>query len=166
MVKWDAMAGRERHLLPCKSESVVSCSGCCDKTRSRGSRLQVMCFHKAAWERKCTYMVWSLFIASSFLLDDCRLSPPPVSSALLLESMILSAVCQQNKSGCDCVRFSQSPAEVDAENTTTPKLVIWERLTSKWLSGLDIVRWTWQFVQHKRIVCFNRAGNQGTIRQL
>lgn len=50
---------------PCKSASVVSCSGCCDRTRSPRSRLQVMCFHKAA-ERKCSYMVWSLFTAGSF----------------------------------------------------------------------------------------------------
>lgn len=49
---------------PCKSASVVSCSGCCDRTRSRRSRLQVMCFHTAA-ERKCSYMAWSLFTAGS-----------------------------------------------------------------------------------------------------
>lgn len=62
MVKWDSVAGQEQHLLPCKSESVLTVLW---QDKVEGSHLQVMCFHKAV-ERSCTYMVWSLFIASSF----------------------------------------------------------------------------------------------------
>lgn len=72
MVKWDAMAGREQHLLPCKSESVVSCSGCCDKTRSRG-RASRWCVSIRLW--RGTAHIWcGLYLLPALLLDDCRLS--------------------------------------------------------------------------------------------
>lgn len=66
---WSA---REQHLLPCKSESVVSCSGCCDKTRSRGCASR-WCVSIRPW--RGTAHIWcGLYLLPALLLDDCRLS--------------------------------------------------------------------------------------------
>lgn len=51
--------------------------------QGQGLLLQVMCFHKST-ERKCTYMVWSLFITGSFNWMTAE-SPPSASSAPLLK---------------------------------------------------------------------------------
>ncbi len=87
MVKWDAMASQEQHLLPCKSESVVSCSGCCDKARSRG-RASRWCVSIRLW-RGNAHIWCGLYLLPALLLDDCRLSSfcktfPPYSEALAL----------------------------------------------------------------------------------
>lgn len=71
MVKWDAMAGQEQHLLPCKSESVVSCSGCCDRTRSRG-RASRWCVSIRLWGGNAH--IWcGLYLLPALFVDESRL---------------------------------------------------------------------------------------------
>lgn len=86
MVKWDAMAGQEQHLLPCKSASVVSCSGCCDKTRSRG-RASRWCVSIRPW-RGNAHIWCGLYLLPALSLDDCRLSSfcKPCTSSEALKS--------------------------------------------------------------------------------
>lgn len=64
---------------PCKSASVVSCSGCCDRTRSRRSRLQVMCFHKAAGEEMLIYGEVFIYCWVFYWMSAASPPPPPPS---------------------------------------------------------------------------------------
>lgn len=79
--KWDTMAGWEEHLLHCKSESVTSCSGFCDKTRSRG-RTSRWCVSIRPW-RGNVHIWCALYLLPALLLDESRLSPSASSAGLV-----------------------------------------------------------------------------------
>lgn len=148
MVKWDWMASQDQHLLPCKSERVVSCSGCCDRTRSRG-RASRWCVSIRPW-RGNAHIWCGLYLLPALFLDECRLFS---SSTPLLRHWGLR-VWEQKKS---MLWFFM--AHINRIWPVWLSSVLsrsWECNSSNlrafnftWLRSLDTVRWTWQWSNSK-----------------